>query len=314
MRKRNLGKTSIEVSELALGTWGLSGDGYGPVAEAEQDAVIERALNLGITLFETAPCYARGAMEKRLGERLPSDAVVITKFGTDRDSKPTRKRFDDEFLRSSLAQSQERLRRDKLDVVLLHNPSVAAVEKGQAAELLASWVEEGRVRAWGISAGEPEVVTKALAGEHRPAVVQMAYNALFSQDVTSLQADFETHGVGFLARSVLSHGLLAGFWGSNRRFAREDHRVDRWTQDQLERRLREINALRAAIGRDVPTVRSVAVRFVLDNPQTSAAILGPRSVVQLDQLVREAGKEPPYLNANAKQRLTLRVEDLGALR
>ena len=67
MRKRPLGNTGLLVSELGLGTWGLSGDGYGPVAEAEQEGVIERALALGITLFETADSYALGGMEKKLG-------------------------------------------------------------------------------------------------------------------------------------------------------------------------------------------------------------------------------------------------------
>src|SRR5690606_39054510 len=83
MRLRPLGKTSISVSELALGTWGLSGDGYGAVPDAEQDRVIERARALGVTTFETADCYAAGDMERRLGKLLPDDGktVVITKIG-----------------------------------------------------------------------------------------------------------------------------------------------------------------------------------------------------------------------------------------
>ena len=69
MRRRPLGKTGLSVTELSLGTWGLSGDGYGPVAESEQDKVIDRARALGVNLFETADGYAGGAMERRLGER-----------------------------------------------------------------------------------------------------------------------------------------------------------------------------------------------------------------------------------------------------
>ena len=68
MRSRPLGKTGLTVSELTLGTWGLSGDGYGPVLEDEQVAVIERAVALGFTCIETADVYGRGAMEKLLGE------------------------------------------------------------------------------------------------------------------------------------------------------------------------------------------------------------------------------------------------------
>src|SRR5690606_41580866 len=86
MRKRILGKTGLNVSELGLGTWGLSGDGYGPVSSTDQDHLIERARMLGITLFETADCYAQGRMEEKLGDALKDDeqAVVVTKWGTDR--------------------------------------------------------------------------------------------------------------------------------------------------------------------------------------------------------------------------------------
>jgi aryl-alcohol dehydrogenase-like predicted oxidoreductase len=129
MRRRVLGRSGLQVSELALGTWGLAGDGYGPVAESDQDEVIDRALDYGINLFETADVYGNGAMEKKLGQRLADvqDAVIVTKIGTDLDSKPKRKRFDLEFLKSAFEKSRERLRRDKLDVVLLHNPSPAAI-------------------------------------------------------------------------------------------------------------------------------------------------------------------------------------------
>jgi aryl-alcohol dehydrogenase-like predicted oxidoreductase len=189
---------------------------------------------------------------------------------------------------------------------------VRAIERGEAQETMAAQVELGRVRAWGISAGDADVVTQALAGEHRPAVIQLAYNAVFSQDVERVQKDIEERGIGLLARSVLAHGLLSGFWAANRRFPREDHRLQRWTQDQFERRLRELQALRSALSKQVPTVRSVALRFVLDNPVVSSAIVGPRSVLQLDQIVREAGTEPPYLDDQAKTRLGIKVEELGA--
>ena len=83
MRRRPLGKTGIEIPELCLGTWGLCGDGYGPVEETEQDHVIERALALGVKAFETADAYAKGEMESRLGRLLEKveEAIVITKVG-----------------------------------------------------------------------------------------------------------------------------------------------------------------------------------------------------------------------------------------
>src|SRR3954462_6327458 len=91
------------VSQLSLGTWGLSGDGYGPVADAVQDEVLHRARAYGITLFETADVYGRGAMERKLGKLFGSDASVklATKIGTDLESVPNRKRFDAEYVREA---------------------------------------------------------------------------------------------------------------------------------------------------------------------------------------------------------------------
>src|SRR3954469_1668586 len=99
------------VSQLSLGTWGLSGDGYGPVTDAVQDEVIHRARAYGITLFETADVYGRGAMERRLGKIIGADpsVMIATKVGTDLEDVPNRKRFDAAYLREAVARSSERL-------------------------------------------------------------------------------------------------------------------------------------------------------------------------------------------------------------
>ena len=137
MRTRPLGSTEFEVSELSLGTWGLSGDGYGPVPEAEVERVLDRAVEVGITLFETADVYGKGAMERLLGARLPRETTrVVTKIGTDLDAVPPRKRFDLEHLRPAFERSRERLGRDKLDVVLLHNPSLQAMSASEPVDFL----------------------------------------------------------------------------------------------------------------------------------------------------------------------------------
>jgi aryl-alcohol dehydrogenase-like predicted oxidoreductase len=313
MRRRPIGKTGLSVSELALGTWGLSGDGYGPLPEAEQDRVIERAVALGITLFETADSYGSGAMERRLGERLPPEpgkVRICTKLGTDRDATPPRKQFGVEYLRAAFERSAERLRRQTIDLVLLHNPSLAAVECGDATGLLEQLRGQGRLVAWGVSAGSAEVARAALAKGAR--VLSLAYNAFCTKDLAELEATIQRDDVGVLAHSVLAYGLLCGHWGPDKYFAYEDHRSDRWTADELRRRVRQLDALRPAIGGDVLTMRAAALRFVLSNPIVSSAVLGPRSSLQLDQLVREAGKGPPYLSDDHLTAMRARCEDVGA--
>jgi aryl-alcohol dehydrogenase-like predicted oxidoreductase len=311
MRHRPLGSTGLEVSELALGTWGLSGDGYGPVNEADQDRVIERARILGITLFETADSYAQGAMERRLGRLVGGDPTVhvVTKLGTDLLAVPARKRFEGEFVGEALARSAERLGRSRLDVVLLHNPSVAAVERGAATERLAEAESAGRIGAWGVSAGSVAVAEAAIAKGAR--VVSLAHNALWSKDLRELGPAISRQNVGVLAHSVLAYGLLAGLWASDKQFGPDDHRAERWTADDLRRRIGQLHALKPLVGGPVLSLRAAALRYVLSSSLVSSAVIGPRSTLQLDQLVREAGKGPPYLPAGELRALESRLRELG---
>jgi aryl-alcohol dehydrogenase-like predicted oxidoreductase len=310
MHKRRLGKTGLEVSELALGTWGLSGDGYGPVEEAQQEAVIERALALGITLFDTADCYGRGTMERKLGERVAKDSgcVIVTKVGTDRDTSPRKKRFDAAFLKERVEKCRERVGRE-LDVVLLHNPSQRALERGVASEALEQLKTAGVLRHWGVSVGSPAIARAAV--NCGASVLELTYNAFAAQDLQELADVVRENEVGILARSVLAHGLLCGGWSRYKTFPSGDHRRERWTLDQLKKRIDQVSALRTLMGDDIQSMRAGALRFALHNELVSSVVIGPRSTVQLDQLIREAGQGPPYLSEEKLTRLGTRLSELG---
>lgn len=309
MRKRPLGKTGVEVSELALGTWGLSGDGYGAIVEAEADRVIDAAISGGITLFETADVYGKGAIETKLGERLPKGTVfVATKIGTDLVAKPAQKRFEPQFLEESLDASATRLKR-QVDIVLLHNPSVAAIEKGEACAFLREQKNVGKVRVWGVAAGSAEVARAAI--EKGAEVVELAYNLFLPADLHAVASELFEKGVGVLARSTLAHGLLAGHWTADREFYPGDHRADRWTREELRIRVSQLDGLREVASKYVLTLRAAALRFVLANDLVSAAVLGPRSVAQLEQVIREAGVAPPYLRDTMLAEISTKLESLG---
>src|SRR5215471_14729628 len=260
MRLRALGRVLPGVSELALGTWGLSGDGYGPVPDAEQDKVIDRAVALGITLFETADVYGEGAMESRLGRRLPPNVHVVTKIGTDRASNPPQKRFSAKYLEEAFEKSRERLRREVVDVVLLHNPVTTTVEAGEATGVLAGLKVRGLIRGWGVSAGSLEVARAAIKADAE--VVSLTYHVFSSADLKTIHDDVQAKSVGVLAHSVLAHGLLSGFWSLHKEFAPGDHRVERWTPDELRRRVQQLGAVRPLVGSgNIQTMRAAAVRY-----------------------------------------------------
>jgi aryl-alcohol dehydrogenase-like predicted oxidoreductase len=310
MRRRTLGKTGIELPELSLGTWGLSGDGYGHVEDADQDQVIERALGLGIDAFDTADVYGKGEMEKRLGRLLAehTSAVVITKIGTDRAAKPPIKCFDADYLKQAANDSRERLGR-RIDVLLLHNPSTIALRKPHVAETMNKLVEDGVARAWGVSVGDADIGRVAI--EHGAQVLELAYSAFHLQDLTGVAMLAKEKEVGLLARSVLAHGLLCGQWPNTKHFPNGDHRRDRWTPDDFKKRISQLSALRPSVGGDVPSLRAAALRFALSEPAFASVVIGPRSSVQLDQLVREAGKVSPPMHEDSRAMLMRRLENVG---
>jgi aryl-alcohol dehydrogenase-like predicted oxidoreductase len=310
MRTRALGSTGLEVSVLALGTWGLSGDAYGPVPETEQDAVIDRALALGLNLFETADCYGKGEMERRLGRRLPKEgAFVATKIGNALGESPPRKLFDAKYLKDAAEASRERLARESIDVLLLHNPSAPTLASGAVGPAMGALVEAGIARHWGVSVGSPEAAWEAI--QAGAAVIQIAYNAFHRRVLDRIAAEVQTKKIGVLARSVLGYGLLCGNWPNTKEFPADDHRADRWNADELKRRIMQLNALRPGVAGNVTTLRAAALRYVLSQTDVSSAVIGPRKTAQLDQCLREVGNEEPFLDAFARNGIDTRVINLG---
>ncbi|MGH7271319.1 MAG: aldo/keto reductase, partial [Polyangiaceae bacterium] len=138
---------------MSLGTWGLSGDGYGTVEPRDQERVLRRALEMGVSLIETADAYGGGRMERVVGRAAKDHGdggvVIVTKGGIDRATSPPRRRFGAAYLRESVERSLRRLSRDRIDVYLLHNPSEAAVSGSEAIDQLLALKSEGKIGNWG---------------------------------------------------------------------------------------------------------------------------------------------------------------------
>lgn len=293
MRMRRFGRLGFEVSEMSLGTWGLSGEAYGRVYEAEVERIVDLAVELGITMFETADVYGDGAMEKLLGDTLDVRTTqVVTKIGTVR-GEAARKCFEPDHLREALARSRDRLNRDAIDVVLLHNPPASVLREGAAVQVLRDAAHAGTIAAWGVSAGSGEVARAAI--EQGADVLSFAYNLFHSRTLHELTDRLAQTDTAVLAHSVLSHGLLAGHWPRTKSFQDGDHRQKRWTPEALEYRMSQLPVVRHMVGGEILTMRAAALRFVLSNQVVSTAVLGVRSRTQLRQLVAEAGEGPSYL-------------------
>jgi len=246
-----------------------------------------RARALGITTFETADIYGDGAVEACLQELLGSDqaALVVTKVGTDTDVRPPRKRFDVSWLEQRLAQTRARLGPNLRCVVLLHNPSFVRAE---VVTLMHRVVERGQFHGWGVSAGSAELARAAVnAGVP---VLEIAFNLLWTEEYAAVAAEAQGRQVGLLARSVLAHGLLGRRFPRGHEFPASDHRSLRWSAEDLALRLEQVERLHVYAESSGSTIRSLALRYVLSSPGVSSVVLGPRSTLQLDQLLRDAAR------------------------
>ena len=144
-------------------------------------------------------------------------------------------------------------------------------------------------------------------------MIELAYNLMQCVDLHRVAGDVMVSGTGVLVHSVLDYGLLAGTWTKEREFAEGDHRAGRWTKLELERRVEQVEAMRFLVKGDVKTMRAAAVRFALANTIVSSAVLGPRTVEQAEQLVRESGGVLRYLPDEALASLPRALSKVGIL-
>lgn len=327
MHKRKLGHTDLELSEITLGTWGLSG-AYGYMDDTVCRSTIQTALEAGITTFDTSPLWGEGKVETLLGEELESkrdEVQIITRGGAVWDEDSVKHRFDKEALREDLEASLERLKTKHVDLFLLHDPpgevfetpekeestngSKPTSEKPEAIALCETLKEEGLIKHWGVTTTHADHVKEAL--EHGAQAICMPYNLLHSDDLHDLEAQISAAGAGVLARSPLFHGLLAGRWTEYRQFGDTDHRKARWTRNALRIRVRQVNQLRYLVHDDVTSLATAAVRFVLASQTVSSCILGARRPMQIRTAKAMAG-EPPYLPEEDLLRLGKLLSDVGA--
>lgn len=280
MRYRNLGRTGISVSEIGFGAWGIGGRSAGDTSYGETDdrvslAALERALDRGITFFDTSPAYGAGHSESLIGQAFHGrrrQVVIATKVGYDDWTRPPD--FSAEAIVQSAEASLRRLRSDHVDLLQLHNPPPKVLASCGVRKALEGLQEAGKVRAWGISAKSPERALEALemAGA---AVIQANFNMMDVRALTSGLLDALTaNEAGFIARTPLCFGFLSGTIHRGTAFPPGDHRLA-WPRAQLDNWIEGARDLLAAVGAE-PGQEGVlaALRFCLSFPAVSTTIPG----------------------------------------
>ena len=283
VNRRSLGaRTGLEVSEVGVGLWAVSGSEWGPADDEASLEAIEAALEAGVDFFDTADVYGEGGSEELLGRAMQGRRdrfVVATKIGwIGFDPQADRSQYDSvDKLVAGVEGSLRRLGTDHLDVIQCHvdhpEPNWPVFVAG-----FRRLKEEGTVRAWGVSTSDPDHL-RSFNADGDCDVLQTDYSILNRTAEQELLPYCREHGIGVIVRGPLAMGLLTGKYAASDTFPAGDFRRA-WTEnaerEQFLRDLAVVEELRGVVP-DGETMAQFALRFVRSHPAVSTVIPGARN-------------------------------------
>jgi aryl-alcohol dehydrogenase-like predicted oxidoreductase len=297
MQYTTLGERGPEVSQIAFGNWSAGGD-WGGVDHRAAIAATRAALDLGITLFDTARAYGFGAAEELLGEALRPEIksareslFIATKGGLRNEGGLPARDSSPNALRRDLEASLRSLGVDYVDLYQVHWPD-PATPIAETARTLDEFVRVGKARYVGVSNYDARQMTAFQ--QVRPIdTLQPPYH-LFRRDIEGSILPFaQEHGIGVLVYGPMAHGLLSGRMTEGTTFAPDDWRSksDMFVGDAFRRNLGIVRRLEAFAAERGVTVAQLAIAWTLANPAVDVAIVGARTPEQIQQTAPAADIE-----------------------
>ncbi|MGI5245287.1 aldo/keto reductase [Dactylosporangium sp. CA-139066] len=302
MKTRFLGRSGIEVSALGMGCWAIGGPfwageqplGWGEVDDDESIRAVRRALDLGVTFFDTANVYGAGHSEEVLARALAGrrdEAVIATKFGGTFDETTRQVGPDDgspAAVDRAVRESLRRLRTDHIDLYQLHINALPIPQALDLVPVLEDLVAQGLIRAYGWSTDFPERADAfASAGEHC---------ATIQADLSVLRGSYavlpvaERHDLGVIVRGPLAMGLLGGRYTATSALPRDDVRglSPDWMTYFTDGRptpefLSRIEAIREILASDGRTLAQGALAWLWAYDARTVPIPGCRTVAQVEE-------------------------------
>jgi aryl-alcohol dehydrogenase-like predicted oxidoreductase len=291
MKFRKLGGTGLEVSEIGFGGWAIGGS-WGPQSEADSVAALNRALDLGVNVIDTAAGYGDGKSERIIGSVLKQrrDSVIVATKTPPIDGPwppspycQVSQRYPAKYIRENVEQRLRNLGTDRLDILQLHTWTRAWNANPEPFEVLRELKKEGKIRFAGVST--PEHDQNSVIGLMRGGwvdVVQVIYN-IFEQEPAAelLPAAAET-GTGIIVRVVFDEGSLTGKWTKDTKFPEGDFRRSYFEGDRLGRAIDRA----ARVAREVEgtgyTLPQAALAFALSHSAVGTVIPGMRNLSQAE--------------------------------
>jgi aryl-alcohol dehydrogenase-like predicted oxidoreductase len=309
MKQRKLGRSGIKVSEIGFGTWGIGGDiadtdyagfaSYGPTDDNLSRAAIKRALELGVTLFDTADVFGHGHAEALVGEVLESwpkkdEIVVVAKGGINfyRKGEIPELDFTPYSIANSVQHSRARLKREKLDIYLLMGaPAEILAEKEYIRKTLESLQNVGHIGAIGISAESTEHALAVLNSGFPLDIIETPISLFDQSALIELLPLAKRKRVGIIAREPLANGFLTGKYSTESAFAETDMRNSlpieyRQAMTSIAGQLDDV------LSQPSRTLTQAALRFVLDQAGIACTAVGLRTPAQVDENIQAASLPP----------------------
>lgn len=304
MEKRHFGKSGVQASVVGFGVWTVSTPWWHGSNERLKDrsyclSLMQKALDAGITLFDTADTYGNGE-----GERIVKDALghrrheicISTKFGYEWKETPVEQRkgqveqpqnFDPAFVRQGLEGALTRLGTDHIDLWMLHNAKMKDVERDDTFALLEEFKREGKVRAYGVALGpaigwENEGV-RAMQLRSLDCLM-IIYNLLEQNPGRRFIEVAGQTNCGLMARVPHSSGMLEGKYTKDTKFDAGDHRAHRkrvWLEQGL-RKIEQLGFVTEGRGR---SLAQAALQYILAHKELTACLPNIYDEAQLAEFV-----------------------------
>ena len=308
MEQRTLGTTGLQTSAIGLGCWGMSGS-YGPSDDAEAARTIDRALELGITFFDTADTYGAGHNEEFVGRTLRGrrDRVTLaSKFGRQVGGAAGALAFNGkpDYVRSACDASLQRLGVETIDLYYYHrtDPTVPIEDTVGA---MAGLVAAGKVRYLGLSEATADNIRRAQA-VHPIAALQSEYS-LFSRDVedNDVLATIREFGITLVPYSPLNRGILSGTI-RERAFAASDprNRNPRFSEDNFATNLNIVDRFAALAAEFGLSASQLALAWLYAQGPDIIPIPGTKRVAHLEENVAASNV---HLTAEQRARIDAAV-------
>jgi aryl-alcohol dehydrogenase-like predicted oxidoreductase len=292
MKYRRLGKTNIRVSVIGIGTWQLGGEWGRIFEQAEVDAMLEKAAELGINLIDTAECYGDHLSEKLIGQAIGSRRdkwIIATKFG--HRFKPNFERdclFEPEQVREQLEESLRSLKTDYVDLYQFHSGTDEMFDIPGLWEMLQKQVKAGKVRHLGISISSKLENTYQVdnSSEVGSEAIQVVYNRIERKPEEQIFDSCIRQNLGVLARVPLASGFLSGKYRKDAKFTGSDVRSIR-QNEEMAKLIEKVTKVKSEVPQGTPMAQW-ALAWCLRHPAVTCVIPGCKTVEQVESNAKAA--------------------------